>query len=99
MPITSGKMGNFVMITLLAVFVISFCVDVSTKFGLVTDFADSSPPGAYDIKELGKGWKTFRMDIGDRKGRLFLHRLTPNFNSTESLTEILEPDHKPEGGE
>ena len=68
----------------------NFTMLLSQHLGAVRVAPTDLPPGAREITTLGNGWHTFRLEIAG-KDRLLLRRLYPNYNNTESLTELVGP--------
>jgi hypothetical protein len=68
----------------------NFVLNITQRIGYTIRAPLALPPGAHDVHEIGEGWHTFRLRIGGRE-RLFLRRLYPNYENTESLSEIVDP--------
>lgn len=85
------KHGVSIAVALLLLFgCCNFVLNFTQRIGYTIRAPLALPPGAYDIREIGEGWHTFRLNIGG-KDRLFLRRLYPNYENTESLSEIVDP--------
>lgn len=67
----------------------NLALNASQRMGYMIQAPVALPPGAFDIRQLGEGWHTFRLNIGG-KDHLFLRRLYANDVNTESLSEIAD---------
>jgi hypothetical protein len=90
------KASTFLAVMLGLMITTNFLLNLVARYGSDQETPTHLPNGAYQIKDLGDGWQIFRLDIGGKKGRLFLHRLYQNENSIEAITEIVNAPSEPE---